>query len=125
MFADASRIFQWKQNGIKLPQIYAADGALGGLSLGLKRAERSRMAIATERNDPDIWAIPLNERGTRSTGPPQVLIRSTENDSHPDYSPDGRQIVYVSARSGVDEIWVSGRFGCQSATADTFWAPTW
>jgi len=110
VFADASRIFQWKQNGTAV-QIYAADGALGGLSLGPAKGGSRRMVIATERNDPDIWAIPLNERGTRSTGPPQVLIRSTENDSHPDYSPDGRQIVYVSARSGVDEIWVSDASG--------------
>ena len=47
----------------------------------------------------------------KATGPPQVLQRSTEDDSHPDYSPDGRMITFVSTRSGAAEVWVANADG--------------
>jgi Tol biopolymer transport system component len=38
--------------------------------------------------------------------PSHPFIASTKADDHPDYSPDGRKIAFVSRRSGTDEIWV-------------------
>jgi Tol biopolymer transport system component/DNA-binding winged helix-turn-helix (wHTH) protein len=111
LFADAAQIFQWELNKGSVP-IYAADGALGGLSLGPKRPDNTWQAVvASEKQDSDIWVIPLNVGGTRSTGSPQSLLRSTESDAHPDFSPDGRHIVFSSGRSGTSEIWVSDADG--------------
>ncbi|MGA2715859.1 MAG: winged helix-turn-helix domain-containing protein, partial [Bryobacteraceae bacterium] len=111
LFADAARIFQWERNKGTVP-IYAADGVLGGLSLGPKRRDNTQqVVIASEKQDQDIWFIPLSSGGTRSTGPPQALLRSTQDDNHPDFSPDGRHIAFASSRSGTDEIWVSDADG--------------
>jgi len=106
LFADAAQIFQWERNKGMTP-IYSAGGVLGGLSLGPRRSDRTRqVVVASEKRDDDIWVITLNEAGRRAAGPPQVLQRSTESDGHPDFSPDGRQIVFTSSRSGTAEIWV-------------------
>ncbi len=106
LFADTARIFQWERSKGAVP-IYAADGVLGGMSVGPKRGDNSRqVVVASEKRDSDIWSIPLNPQGTASTGPAQVFIRSTEDDAHPDFSPDGRHITFASSRSGASEIWV-------------------
>jgi Tol biopolymer transport system component/DNA-binding winged helix-turn-helix (wHTH) protein len=111
LFADAAQIFQWERNQGSV-SIYAADGALGGLSLGPKRTNNTWQAVvASEKEDSDIWAIPLNVGGTKSTGPPRTLLRSTVDDAHPDFSPDGLHIVFASGRSGTAEIWVSDADG--------------
>lgn len=111
LFGDRAHIFEWDQKK-GTTAIYATKGALGGLSLGPKIPGSARqLAVAVNDEDVDIWQIPLNAAGMKATGPPQVLQRSTENDSHPDYSPDGRMIAFVSARSGSDEVWVADADG--------------
>jgi Tol biopolymer transport system component len=53
----------------------------------------------------DIWRAP----GRRASLPDRAaekLIVSSGDDHAPDYSPDGRRIVFVSSRTGVENIWV-------------------
>jgi Tol biopolymer transport system component/DNA-binding winged helix-turn-helix (wHTH) protein len=55
--------------------------------------------------DANIWRIGLQgAKGQESA--PQKLIASTQEDNGPQYSPDGRRIVFASRRSGSYEIWV-------------------
>jgi Tol biopolymer transport system component len=55
--------------------------------------------------DANIWRIGLhNSRGQGSL--PQELISSTQEDNGPQYSPDGKKIVFASRRSGTYEIWI-------------------
>ncbi|MGD8896787.1 MAG: protein kinase [Acidobacteriota bacterium] len=54
---------------------------------------------------PDIWRAP----GRRASLPDRAaekLIVSSGEDHSPDYSPDGRGIVFLSSRTGVQNIWV-------------------
>ena len=111
LFLDYVQIFQWEQNKGTVA-IYAASGRLGGMSVGPRRRDNTRqVVVASEREDSDIWSIPLNAGGTRSTGPPQEFLRSTEDDGHPDFSPDGRHVTFVSARGGAGEVWVADADG--------------
>ena len=111
LFADSAQIFEWDQQKGTTP-IYAASGALGGLSLGPRTNGSGRqLVVAVDTWDSDIWEIPLNSAGMKATGPPQVLQRSTEDDAHPDYSPNGRWITFVSGRSGAAEVWVANADG--------------
>jgi Tol biopolymer transport system component/DNA-binding winged helix-turn-helix (wHTH) protein len=111
LFADASQVFQWDQKRGTTP-IYVANGTLGGLSLGPRTTGDARQLVVTlDKWDSDIWEIPLNDAGMKTIGPPRILQRSTESDSHPDYSPDGRRMTFVSTRSGAAEVWVANADG--------------
>jgi Tol biopolymer transport system component len=41
----------------------------------------------------------------KRAGPPQPIFPSTRDDNSPQISPDGRELVFISNRSGFDEIW--------------------
>lgn len=53
----------------------------------------------------DLYALPIG--GGRATR----LTRGPAYDAQPRYSPDGREIVFVSDRAGSEDIWVMGSDG--------------
>jgi Tol biopolymer transport system component/tRNA A-37 threonylcarbamoyl transferase component Bud32 len=66
----------------------------------------TRLVYSQFFNDTNIWRFPID--GTRpATVPPRRLIASTQYDSSPQYSPDGKRVVFRSSRSGYNEIWVA------------------
>jgi Tol biopolymer transport system component len=105
LFADARQILEWDRKS-GTTQVYAADRALGGMSLGPKRGDTRRLVASGSRDDTDIWSLPLDPAGMKATKSPQPFLRSTEWDSHPDFSPDGRRVVFISKRSGSPEVWI-------------------
>ena len=65
----------------------------------------NRLVFQQVTTDLNIWRLQL--RGAvGKAGDPVNLISSTWSDLAPQYSPDGNRIVFVSARSGHDELWV-------------------
>ncbi len=54
-----------------------------------------------------IWRYELGAAGARR----ERLITSSRIQAHPQYSPDGRSIAFMSDRSGFMEIWVAGSDG--------------
>src|SRR5262249_14592013 len=81
--------------------------------------------------DANIWRYEIsNTLGQRP--PPTKFIASTEVDDDPQFSLDGQRIVFVSGRSGTEEIWVCDsdgsnprqltRFGGRGAGAAR-WSP--
>jgi len=60
--------------------------------------------------DSNLWRTEVKS-STGSGNPPIPLIASTELDSSPQYSPDGKKIVFSSKRSGSSEIWVCNSDG--------------
>ncbi|HKX32998.1 MAG TPA: hypothetical protein VJ302_35280, partial [Blastocatellia bacterium] len=55
--------------------------------------------------DLDILRLGLNDTTLRNE-PPQILAPSTQDDDSPNYSPDGKKIVFASRRTGNFEIWI-------------------
>lgn len=56
-----------------------------------------------------VMEVPL--RGGAAAGPARELIASSRRDGAPAFSPDGKQIVFQSNRSGSWQLWVCGRDG--------------
>src|SRR5215204_4528440 len=63
-----------------------------------------RLAYNVSFLDSDIWRVEGSAAGRR--GAPTRLISSTRQDHSPQYSPDGKKVVFASDRSGSDELWV-------------------
>ncbi len=63
-----------------------------------------RLAYTQMVDDENIWRLPLAAAGRSSVATP--LISSTLSDDGPDFSPDGRKIVFASNRTGDFGIWV-------------------
>ena len=75
-----------------------------GNRLAISR-QGNRLAYVRSAFDTNIWRIEIPKRkGGRH--PPTQLIASTNLEQGPQFSPDGRKIVFESTRSGSYEIWV-------------------
>ena len=65
----------------------------------------NRLAYVQGSGDYNIYKIEVFGT-TVSSNPSTKLIASTRNDGSPQFSPDGRRIVFGSDRSGSPEIWM-------------------
>jgi len=72
----------------------------------------------TERN---IWRLELP--GLSGTTDPVSFISSTQDEDSPQYSLDGKRVVFCSSRSGTREIWVASADG-SNAVQLTYLATT-
>jgi Tol biopolymer transport system component len=64
----------------------------------------NRMAYTNFTYTSDIWRAELPVAGAKPA-PPAKFITSTELEEGPQYSPDGKHIVFQSTRTGNYEIW--------------------
>jgi Tol biopolymer transport system component/predicted Ser/Thr protein kinase len=64
-----------------------------------------RLAYVQSFDDANIWRIEVPSSAGRAN-PPTSLISSTQCEWGPQFSPDGKRIVFESIRSGPDELWV-------------------
>ncbi len=91
-------------------------------------ASRHRLAFARTFRSAGIWRFDIQSKG----GVPKELIASSSSfrDVFPQYSPDGRKIVFYSNRTGLTQIWMSNSDGAQpvqltSMTGTTTGTPRW
>jgi len=79
-----------------------------------------RLALASLTENLDIWSLPIEPNQGRVTGELKRLTQDTGADFHPALSPDGSKMVWVSSRSGPQEIWIKDlRTGEDSALTAT------
>ncbi|TMQ32728.1 MAG: S9 family peptidase, partial [Planctomycetota bacterium] len=74
------------------PQM-SADGTLVAYTL-------TTVDLAGNKTTTNIWLAPATE------GKPRQLTGSTKHDRHPRWSPDGKQILFESDRSGENQLWI-------------------
>lgn len=71
--------------------------------------DADRMVFEERTGHTQIWEVGLDTGGRPQ--PAHLLIGSTQLDTAPRVSPDGRRIAFVSLRRGVREIWICDRDG--------------
>ncbi|MGA2271077.1 MAG: protein kinase [Bryobacteraceae bacterium] len=86
----------------------------------------SRLAYTRIAADSNIWRMEIapNARdGVRTVAQPASIIASTREDISPQFSPDGKRIVFASGRDGYSEIWVAASDGSGAAQLTTLKSP--
>jgi len=78
-----------------------------------------RLAYEQSNREENIWSITLP--GLTSANPePKRFISSSRSDSEPVFSPDGRQIAFISDRTGDPQLWICRRDGSNLAQLTHF-----
>jgi serine/threonine protein kinase/WD40 repeat protein len=70
----------------------------------------NRLAYRRISNDTNIWQIP-GPGEPAAPRQPALLIASTYSDTEPQFSPDGKRIVFTSTRTGNRAVWRADRDG--------------
>jgi Tol biopolymer transport system component/DNA-binding winged helix-turn-helix (wHTH) protein len=81
------------------------------------------LAYSRETADSNIWRAEIG-RTAIPLSAPRRLIASTRHDEFPRYSPDGKKIGFVSARSGTREIWIAEADGSNPLPLTSFGGPS-
>jgi len=90
-------------------------------SLTISR-QGNRLAYTQETSDANIWRMELLGSMVQSNSMTR-LISSTRLDFMPQYSPEGKRIVFQSDRSGSSELWVCDSEGKNPVQLTTFGGP--
>jgi Tol biopolymer transport system component len=99
------------------PQI-SPDGSLVAYTL-------TTVDLAGNRTQTNIWLAPTGE------GSPRQLTSSTKHDRHPRWSPDSKQLLFESDRSGENQLWLINLDGGEarqwttiaSEATNALWSP--
>jgi Tol biopolymer transport system component/DNA-binding winged helix-turn-helix (wHTH) protein len=70
----------------------------------------NRLSYVRDLTDRNIWRLELPGPSGKTTEPVS-LISSTQDEDSPQYSPDGKRVLFCSSRSGTREIWVASADG--------------
>jgi Tol biopolymer transport system component len=106
-------------SGSSLWRVSASAGKPERLPIGGENASSptissraNRLAYVHRSMDANIWRVEIR-KPERPVSPPTKFIASTRYEAGPQFSPDGRRIVFQSDRSGGFEVWVCDAAGLQ------------
>ena len=83
---------------------------------------QGRLAFTRKSSDTNIWQV----RGGDATGQQDTAVRlitSTRAEARPAFSPDGRQVAFMSDRSGTFQVWICDRDGSNAKQLTSFPEP--
>ena len=97
-------------------------GEEGPDTLAISRQGRL-LAYTSTLSDTNIWRIEAQSAKGAGISPPVKLISSTRTDGSPQYSPDGKKIVFSSSRTGTLELWTCDADGASPVQLTSFGGP--
>ncbi len=67
---------------------------------------RTTTDLSTGKRNADIWVVPAD-----GSAPPKALITGDKSETTPRWTPDGRQLLFISTRDGDPQVFVAGADG--------------
>ncbi|MBL8292634.1 MAG: PD40 domain-containing protein, partial [Bryobacterales bacterium] len=87
----------------------------------------ARVAFAVATENTEIFSLPVAVNEAKVLGEARQLTTNSAADFHPSTSPDGRSLVFVSNRTGDQEVWIkdlaSGQESALTATRTGKYVP--
>jgi serine/threonine-protein kinase len=107
VFAGSGGMFWIRADGVGKPQpLTQSQNPQYPWSL---TADGRRMAFveASPETGANLWTLPLkiDDEGVRA-GRPEVFLRTSFDEEHPSFSPDGHWLAYTSTESGTYQVYV-------------------
>jgi len=100
--ASSDELWRMPLSGSRVPRrLDFAGDQVSGVAISRRG---NRLAYVRGQLDVNLWRLELHGPGGKATHP-TCLISSTSDEYVPQYSPDGRRIVFISGRSGHHEVW--------------------
>jgi Tol biopolymer transport system component/tRNA A-37 threonylcarbamoyl transferase component Bud32 len=119
------RLWKVRTSGGEPEPLFVGQGGATGPSLS---RDGRRLAYTQGDINTNIWRYGVPRTPGRSA-PPTKLIASTMQEMGPQFSPDGKRVVFESTRSGTSEIWICNSDGSnpRQLTFSGTWAynPQW
>ena len=103
-FGDATNLW-------RIPLRQAGDGIPSAVTSGAftnlrgAAATANRVVFSASTSTLSLWSLPCDLDTGKVTGPLVQATPASVDASHPDITPDGRQLVYCSRRNGPQSIW--------------------
>ncbi len=121
-YGGKSRLHRLPVDG-GIPQWVAASGT--DAQYPAFSLQGNRLAWMQNTDNVDIHRVALKNGTAAADTQPNLpgLIASTASEASPRYSPDGKRVVFVSNRSGSEEIWVCGSEGENPVRLTAFRGP--
>jgi Tol biopolymer transport system component len=94
----------------------------GGFDLAISH-RGNRLAYSRRIFDINIWRLEVAGPNAK-TAVPTMFISTTQIDTSPQFSPDGKKIAFASNRSGSFEIWVCDSDGSNAMKLTSFGGPS-
>lgn len=79
----------------------------------------NRLAFVQGHDSEQIWAYNIS-MGAETAEPPKILIGSRQMQVGPQYSPEGKRIVFASDRTGSWELWICQADGTHPVQLTSF-----
>jgi Tol biopolymer transport system component/DNA-binding winged helix-turn-helix (wHTH) protein len=113
------RLWRISANGGEPEQISVGGDNIHDVAIS---RQGNRLAFIQSLSDLNIWRWEKSGTGGKYTFPTK-LIASTRADTSPQYSPDGKKIVFISDRTGSSEVWVCDSEGMNLIRLTNFGGP--
>ncbi len=107
-FVEGGSILEWRVGGaVRLVHTLPPEMTMGKMVSFGAHGGRLRAVAVSRPTDVDIWALPLDPSTHVPVGPAVPRAKSTSIERHPAFSPDGRELAFISNRSGKMALWVA------------------
>ncbi|PYR88281.1 MAG: hypothetical protein DMF84_29185 [Acidobacteria bacterium] len=73
---------------------------------------RTTTETTTGQRNADIWVVPAD-----GAAAPKLLIGGEKSENTPRWSPDGREIAFISTRNGAPQVYIANAAGSNVAGA--------